>query len=189
MKMHKNSAQGVEHARRVVLKGGLLATVLAAASTFRFAEAVAAEPELGLFETLCDLVIPDTDTPGAVAAGVPAFLVMALQHGLEGADPAFDYAGWARGALGADFVNRTSEQQVEALSVIDQRAFDRATAGPDNAPWVVLKKLIVLGYYTSEIGGSVELRYVHQPGRWDADLPLQPGDRALSNDWTAVEFG
>jgi hypothetical protein len=49
--------------------------------------------------------------------------------------------------------------------------------------------LILTGYYSSEAGASKELQYNLIPGRWDADIPLKPGDRAYSSDWTAVEFG
>ena len=44
----------------------------------------AADP---LLVRLCDLVIPATDTPGAVKAGVPAFVTTALQHGLRNGSP------------------------------------------------------------------------------------------------------
>jgi hypothetical protein len=175
--------------RRTLLRGGVLATVLTMSSTFNFAQSVADTPSLSVLAELCDLVIPETDTPGAVAAGVPAFVTVAIQHGLEGAEPDFDYAAWALQSLGTDFMTLNREQRYRRLEALDRRALDRASAGNDTAPWLVVKTLIVLGYYTSEIGGAMELRYVHQPGRWDADIALQPGDRALSNDWTAVEFG
>ncbi|MDH4133072.1 MAG: gluconate 2-dehydrogenase subunit 3 family protein [Gemmatimonadota bacterium] len=43
-----------------------------------------------------------------------------------------------------------------------------------------LKELTLVGYYTSEIGASQELRYVHVAGRYDGDMPYEEGDRAYS---------
>ena len=54
--------------------------------------------------------------------------------------------------------------------------------------WPRLKGLILIGYYTSEIGASQELRYILVPGHFDPDVPLEPGDRAWSSDWTGVKF-
>ena len=72
------------------------------------------------------------------------------------------------------------------LAKLDGEAF---AEGAQDHPWKVIKGLILTGYYTSEVGGSKELRYELVPGRWDPDLPLKPTDRAFSSDWTAVDFG
>ena len=56
-------------------------------------------------------------------------------------------------------------------------------------PWRTLKGLILTGYYTTEVGGAQELQFELVPGRFDPDLPLKPGARAFSSDWTAVDFG
>lgn len=42
----------------------------------------------------------------------------------------------------------------------------------------VLKELTLVGYYTSEIGGTQELQYVHTPGRYDGCMPLEEYGRA-----------
>ena len=72
------------------------------------------------------------------------------------------------------------------LTALDAEAF---APGAGDHPWKAIKAAILTGYYTSEIGASQELQYEHVPGRFDPDLPLTPGYRAWSSDWTAVEFG
>jgi hypothetical protein len=39
-------------------------------------------------------------------------------------------------------------------------------------------ELTCLGYYTSEIGATKALKYVHIPGKYEACIPLQPGQKA-----------
>ena len=156
----------------------------------------------------CALVIPRSDTPGAGDVGVADFVVLALAHGLEDSrkpltpdlaarytadvrsDLSLLHLGWLEAELdrraGGDFLRRRPAQRHALLAALDRAAF--ADAAPVH-PWRTIKALILLGYYTSEAGGAVELRYVPVPGRWDPDLPQTPDTRAISNDWSAVDFG
>ena len=159
-----------------------------------------------LLAIVCDLVLPATDTPGAVEAGVPAFVALALAHGLNGTGPRIASAaiqGPARtppqpSGLGlldwlsteldrrtGGFLAASSARQHAALAALDQAAY--APDGPES--WRDLKGLILIGYYTSEIGGSQELQYAAVPARYDPDLPLPAKNRAWSNDWAALAFG
>lgn len=171
-----------------------------------------APSQQALLDRVADLTIPDSDTPGALAVGVPAFVALALAHGLEGAGapiPAARFTGGAapEGATvldwltfeldlktGGAFLAAAPAAQAQALTALDRAAY--APGGPPGgppggaaSPWRVLKGLIVTGYYTSEAGASQELQYELVPGHWDPDVPVGPHARAWSNDWTAVDFG
>jgi len=158
------------------------------------------------------LVIPRTDTPGAAEVGVTDFVVLALAHGLLGTggpstaardDPALaqfvrsngtlDHLAWLEVQLdrraGGDFLRAHRDRRFAVLSALDDEAFPPGPPPPHPSPWQAIKSLILTGYYTSESGGSQELRYQLVPGRFDPDLPLRPSDRAWSSDWTAVDFG
>lgn len=160
-----------------------------------------------LADLLSDLLIPATDTPGALAVGVPEWLLLALGHGLAGSgDPPagphaldqsvadtltglrhLDAVGRQLDALGqGDFLAQPPARQVALLVALDAQAF---ALGHEGEPWHKIKDLILTGYYTSEIGGSQELRYELVPGRWEPDIPIGPQTRAFSSDWTAVDFG
>lgn len=138
-----------------------------------------------------DAVIPRTDTPGASDVGVHQFLVIGLEHGLEGSrDPSLpgpkgrDHLDWLAAQL-----ERTGEKDIaRAVTIIDQAAFAAGPASPPT-PWVRIKSLILLGYYMSEAGATRELRYELVPGRWDPDVPVSGDNRAWSSDWTALTFG
>ncbi len=155
-----------------------------------------------LMRLVADLVIPDTDTPGAGAVGVGDFVLVALAHGLEGtrrppaADPSFapylradgslDHAGWLESRLGEDWLSLPPARRHDRLAALDAAAF---SGDPAAAPWRAIKALILTGYYTSEVGGSQELNYELVPGRFDPKVPVTPETRAYSSDWTAVDFG
>jgi hypothetical protein len=139
-------------------------------------------------EAVCDLVIPTTDTPGAVKAGVPAFVDLALAHGLRGSTPA-DRARVERDLdafAGGRFAALSPARQFEMLERLDKAAFER---GAPPSPWTRMKALILIGYYTSEIGSSKELHYELVPGRWEPDVALQPGEREWSTNWVGVKYG
>lgn len=137
---------------------------------------------------LCDLTLPVTDTPGAVAAGVPAFLPVALQHNLYGATG--NELGRVHAQLNRtarrDILNLAAADQASILARLDAAVFARHD--PSTQPWWRVKSIILAGYYWSEIGASKELRYDLVPGRYDADIPTPPGTRAMSNDWAGVAF-
>ena len=154
-------------------------------------------------------VLPATDTPGAGDVGVGDFVILALAHGLDGTrepagssempwafpeyqrpDGSLRYLDWLertldRGANG-DFLRRSLAEQTAHVRRLDDEAF---SDGNDVHPWRKLKSLILTGYYTSSVGGSQELQFELVPGRYDPAVPLVPGSRAWSSDWTAVEFG
>ncbi|MDO7833728.1 gluconate 2-dehydrogenase subunit 3 family protein [Sphingobium sp. HBC34] len=156
-----------------------------------------------LLERLADLVIPATDTPGALAVGVPAFVELALLHGLDGTAPETmarvqmqpDRGGLPILDLVAGELDRRSQGTFTSLSPARQTAvltaYDAAAYAQDQGdhPWRKIKALILTGYYTSEVGASRELQYELVPGRFDPDLPLPANNRSWSSDWTAVDFG
>lgn len=162
-----------------------------------------------MMREVSELVIPATDTPGAAAAGVGDFVLLALAHGLNGArdalnlasisgvirghlrrDGSLRYAAWLESVLdraaGGDWLSKAATRKVETLSAIDAEAFSENT---EYHPWKMIKSLILLGYYTSEIGGAEELQYDPVPGRYDPAVEITPETRAYSNEWTGVDFG
>lgn len=151
-----------------------------------------------LLVRLCDLVIPTTDTPGAVKAGVPAFVATALQHGMKDGSPAMlvEFAAALDARAAGRFVALPHEHAFALLAEVDAAAYARPAPGAPPSPpaddavkhWRSLKQLIVLGYYTSEIGGSQELQYEPVPSTFEPDIPLSTNPRAYSSDWVGVKY-
>jgi hypothetical protein len=161
-----------------------------------------------LLGTVSQMVIPPTETPGADDVGTGDFVLLALAHGLERSreplpqdagpqlmkfqrkDGSLDHAGWLEADLdlrtNGDFMKADDPARALALTTLDAEAY---AEGVRTHPWRTLKALILTGYYTSEVGGSQELRFELVPGRYEPDLPITPETRAYSSDWTAVDFG
>ncbi|MDE2435607.1 MAG: gluconate 2-dehydrogenase subunit 3 family protein [Sphingomonadales bacterium] len=161
-----------------------------------------------LMKEVSQLVIPRTATAGAGEVGTGDFVILALAHGLEEAraallqdapqslrahrraDGSLDQMRWLEAELdhraGGDFLDQDAAARSAALGALDAEAYAH---GADGHPWRTVKALVLTGYYTSEIGGSKELRFELVPGRYDPDLPVTAQTRAYSSDWTAVDFG
>ena len=138
--------------------------------------------------TLADMIIPPTDTPGAIQAGVPEFIEHIVNDWYTQHERQIFLAGLIE--LDADCISRFGRpfeasaiaQRVDALSVAEARsiAFRNAQANPSmgiqeetetSSPFFYkLKELTVLGYYTSELGATTELHYNPVPGRFDGDV-------------------
>lgn len=214
MAQHSEQAVGKRGVDRRQLIGAGLLLALGAGTPLalwqRRAEGEAGQGDAAqraLAERLCDLVVPATDTPGAIAAKVPDWLLLALSHGQAGTGALpegphaldrsvgagamglfyLDTVGRRLNAMGrGDFIGLAPARQFALLARLDADAF---APGHEGDAWHKIKELILTGYYTSEIGGSQELRYELVPGRWEPDIPISPQTRAFSSDWTAVDFG
>ncbi|MGH7575557.1 MAG: gluconate 2-dehydrogenase subunit 3 family protein [Longimicrobiales bacterium] len=183
--------------RRDALRG--ISVLLGTAITPKVARAVHAgytAPPLGqplrtfdrrqreLVATLAELIIPTTDTPGARAARVDVFIDGLLTdiftpgerdeflEGLSSTD------AHARAAYGVSILECAPPQQVEVLATLEREAREADDGSRAFFPW--LKELTLVGYYTSEIGASQELSYVHVAGSYDGDIPYAQIGRAHS---------
>lgn len=138
-----------------------------------------------LVATLAELIIPTTETPGACAAGVSAFIDGMITRAFSDRQRYCFLRGLAEvdahaRSHGAAFMASTAERQSQVLQ--DMAAAARETrAGAAEPPFFdVLKDLTLVGYYTSEIGATQELRYLHVAGYYDGDVPLATIGRAYS---------
>lgn len=139
-----------------------------------------------LLAALAEHIIPQTDTPGAIAAGVPEFIELMLARGFTTADRERFLAGLAalerssREQSGLAFLSLPVADQVSLLETLEESG--KAAATPEDPGFFqVLKELTLIGYYTSEAGATLEARYVPMAGRYDACVPLQPDDRAFAD--------
>lgn len=132
-----------------------------------------------LLEQVADTLIPTTDTPGAIAAGVPGFVrdmltdwaSAATRSDFIGVLEAIERQAWAQ--FGAAFLELPAERRLAAL-----RRFDEESISREDPAYARFKYLVLVGYYQSEIGATEELRYELVPGAWRSCLPLTEVGRA-----------
>ena len=111
---------------------------------------------------LSELIIPQTDTPGAKAAKVNEFVDLVLSDASESDRKQFlKGLAWmdarSQELFGTDFMSAAPEQQTALLTILaspKNKAFeDQVGIDFFNA----IKGLTITGYYTSEIGMKQEL--------------------------------
>jgi hypothetical protein len=141
--------------------------------------------EWTLVGEVSELIIPTTDTGGALAAGVPDFVKMMLSEWFSAAERENFTAGmheFSAGAFkkyGKKFGELTASQKDKYFGELLATAEGGTTA--PRTPFVVLmKRLTIFGYYTSELGATTELRQQMAAAKYEPAAVVKPGDRADS---------
>jgi hypothetical protein len=119
-------------------------------------------------------ILPRTDTPGALDAGVPAFLDRFYGEFMNAGDQQLlvsaidEIEAAAKAAHSAAFATLSPAQQDAVLRGV-------ATAQQDRTPssFALLRTVTILGYFTSEIVGRTVLHYDPIPGAYDACVPIE----------------
>lgn len=128
-----------------------------------------------LLADVANVIIPDTDTPGAKAAGVEEFIVRVMRDCYELADQQKFYAGLDR----LDKASRDAhEKNFVDLDASAKHQLIANAARDDKGFFKLMRELTVTGYFTSEIGATQALEYLPIPGRFEGDVALKPGQKA-----------
>jgi hypothetical protein len=116
--------------------------------------------QLDTVATLSELIIPQTDTPGAKATLVDRFIDSVLTEA-----PAADRTSFLKGLawmdarsrslFGKDVVSATTAQQTELLTRLSAANGREERTGVDF--FTAIKSLTITGYYTTEVGLRQEL--------------------------------
>jgi hypothetical protein len=143
--------------------------------------------DIAFLDEVAETILPETQTPGAKAAGVGPFMALMVTDCYEPADQQIFRDGMravdevCRKANGTSFMSASSDQRLAVLQGLDrdQKAYSDAKKPDDpNHYFRMMKELALLGYFTSEIGCTRAQRYVESPGRYDPCTPYVPGTPA-----------
>ncbi len=144
-----------------------------------------------LVAAIAEAIIPRTDTPGAIDAGVPRFIEVMVDQWLTEDEREIFMAGLetlqATSAtdFGKPFEALDATQQLALLEQLEEEASDSSwyemgnirRAFVSDAPFICqVKELTVWGFFTSEVGGTQVLRYETMPMRFEGDIPLGPDE-------------
>ena len=84
-----------------------------------------------------------------------------------------------RTANGAGYMQANADQRRSLLQDLDVEQFEYMNENREPAHYFrMMKELALLGYFTSEIGYTQAMRYAETPGRFDACVDYEPGDKA-----------
>ena len=184
-----------------LMLGGITASGLARALVSTEGEAppsqrMLASGQQAQIAVLAELVIPRTDTPGAVDAGVPAFIEQILSGWYTDTEYRIFIEGLdtlereAQQRFGAAYVRCSEAQQSQLLAEQEVHANDWLRLHPlqqgspadkpvidQAAPFFnKLKELVVVGYYTSEKAAQSEMIYLPVPNAYRGEATLVDSD-------------
>lgn len=164
---------------------------------------LAASPKLKLFNAqqdatvtaMAELILPQTDTPGAKATRVNEFIDLIVADWYSEEERAIFLAGLAdvdartQALWGKAFVEATTEQQSEILRALGEQLGEETSAladapigyrgsatEPDGNFYYMFRDLTLTGYFTSEAGFIQQLHEEVIPGHFEGCTPLAAQD-------------
>lgn len=140
--------------------------------------------DIAFLDEIGDTIIPETDTPGAKATGIGAFMVMMVKDTYDGdsqksfVDGVNSLRKTFKSDKGHDFIGAPAEERLAYLNGMYDKY--KSSDKKDEKVINMLRDLTVLGYFSSEIGATQALNYVEVPGRFDACIPWSDSDKAFA---------
>lgn len=172
--LHLNRRSLMGAAGFVALFGSALIAPLAraveagAADGFRPSRKILNPAQRAVLEAASERIVPKTDTPGAIEAGVPDYIEMMLVDWFRAPERDTFIKGLdALDAHSPGFAKAKPAAQDAALTAL---MTGKVTAAPADF-WQSLRQMVLTGYYTSEIGATVERSYLPVPGEYDGHYP------------------
>lgn len=144
---------------------------------------------------MAEVIIPRTETPGAVDAGVPSFIEQMVVQWLQADEREIFMTGLAGLESNSQqqhhrsFSQLTPSQQLTLMEALEEQAsnspwYEFANVQRQyikDAPFICqLKELVIFGFYSSEVGANQVLRHDPMPMGFDGELILSDGDSSWS---------
>ncbi len=131
-----------------------------------------------LISRVSGIIIPKTDTDGAIEVGVPGFIDQLVNETFKPEDQERfvqgleEFAAAAETKYGDPFIELDPEQQSEwVMNQHEAAVMDKNSGG---WPFILrVKELTMVGYFTSEVGATKVLQYDPVPGAYHGCLPLE----------------
>ncbi|WP_017443642.1 gluconate 2-dehydrogenase subunit 3 family protein [Gayadomonas joobiniege] len=149
---------------------------------------VFSEKDIRLLDEIAETIIPQTDTPGAKAAGCGAAMAVMVHDCYTKAERDMFVLGLkqlnneCQQLYQQDFITLADNDKQALLNQLDASAkkFNRNGQTSATLPhyFTLFKQLTLFCFFTSKVGATQVLRYSAIPGKYDGDLDYQPGDKA-----------
>jgi gluconate 2-dehydrogenase gamma chain len=140
--------------------------------------------------SVAEQIIPATETPGAIDAGVPRFVELMVKDWFNDAERDLFMQGLVdlQQRSGGDFASLPNDHQLALLQQLEEESADSdwydlgniLRIWDDSAPFICqFKELVVLGFMLSEVGGT-KFQRENPMGSFDGALPLANDDAAYA---------
>ncbi len=132
--------------------------------------------QLQMAGLIADLIIPTTDTPGALAVNVHGFMDSYLAECVSKDDQKKFLDGLKKiNSVAEDKFHKTflacsHKQHIQLLTALEKN--DMGFTASDKDFFRQFKSLTLFGYYTSEIGATQELAYLRIPDGYQGNFPF-----------------
>jgi gluconate 2-dehydrogenase gamma chain len=133
------------------------------------AEAPSAAPvffqpdDFATISRIADLIIPPTDTPGAVQARVPSYIDLVVSSNVEHQSIYRAGLEWlkqtSQGRYGKPFADLGEEQQIALLTPLSNAVDEGHASTAGEIFFQTIKNMTADGYYTSKVGLFTELGF------------------------------
>ena len=138
------------------------------------------EDQARLISEVAEIILPKTDTPGAIEVGVPNFIDTMVKDCYNEEDQKKFLDGLAqfeeaaKRELGDSFIQSNAEKQLAFVKKVHEEAVNAAKVDSKlPRPFILkLKELTMLGYFVSEPGATKVLQYIAVPGAYHGCIPL-----------------
>lgn len=152
-----------------------------------------------IIAAMAEVIMPRTDTPGAIDAGVPAYIELMAAHWFSEQERSIFEAGLKDMETGIPveygkpFDQLDPRQQLDIMEAMEEAAADSSWYNfaevqrefVSDAPFICqIKELTIWGFFTSEVGSKEVLRYNPMPMHFDGNIPLSPSE----SSWAGSDF-
>jgi hypothetical protein len=143
------------------------------------------QTDIDLFDEIAETILPETDTPGAKEAEVGKFMALYTKECYVSADfdrlkqGLIDVNKMSKIKYGHVFTQLNSEEKhalLEALHHIAEAYNKDESSKAKVHYYTMIKQLILLGFFTSELGMTKVLRYSPAPGEYIGVVPYVEGE-------------
>ena len=124
------------------------------------------QPQRALVSELADTILPRTESPGALDAGVPEFIDRMLAWWHTGAER----DQFLQGLRAIESRLAGGSPRLDVLTGLDSAATREPGSAED--AWARLKSMTVYGYFTSRVVQEEVLHTVVLPGRFAGCVPV-----------------
>lgn len=161
--------------------GGPVTTPVPAISEGPPSVAVFTPVQRAAMTALSERILPTTDTPGAIAAGVPQYIEKLLADWSYPAERVPIIAGLdaIEAKSMADYRVSTAKATPAQQDALLTLAMNGQIAGGKTF-FEAFRQLVIAGYYTSEIGMTQEREYLPVPGEYDGAFPYSKVNKVYS---------